>query len=250
MNINKKVDLSKLSSEQVMKRGDKILDEDEKSLQNMIKTLNKGKDMIQETKKELYRQMEAMDRMEGDLNETDGSLNRTKKTINYMNLTIAIKRDRRVAQLGSAEHLAAGIGSRTKLVDRTYPERIRVTQRQGQFRGINHHGVGLLGLQHHERERGSTAAQAARLGIDAVLWIGERLVRGGYHLSAIVIGRRRQRGGLALTEHRIRSREGDDKHRLRITRQRTTIGLQFVERRTVLRGALQSRQTNISCSAR
>ena len=85
MNINKKVDLSKLSSEQVMKRGDKILDEDEKSLQNMIKNLNKGKDMIQETKKELYRQMEAMDRMEGDLNETDGSLNRTKKTINYMN---------------------------------------------------------------------------------------------------------------------------------------------------------------------
>ena len=85
MNINKKVDLSKLSSEQVMKRGDKILDEDEKSLQNMIKTLNKGKDMIQETKKELYRQMEAMDRMEGDLNETDGSLNKTKKTINYMN---------------------------------------------------------------------------------------------------------------------------------------------------------------------
>ena len=85
MNINKKVDLSKLSSEQVMKRGDKILDEDEKSLQNIIKTLNKGKDMIQETKKELYRQMEAMDRMEGDLNETDGSLNRTKKTINYMN---------------------------------------------------------------------------------------------------------------------------------------------------------------------
>ena len=85
MNINKKVDLSKLSSEQVMKRGDKILDEDEKSLQNMIKTLNKGKGMIQETKKELYRQMEAMDRMEGDLNETDGSLNRTKKTINYMN---------------------------------------------------------------------------------------------------------------------------------------------------------------------
>ena len=37
MSKNKKVDLSKLSSEQVMKRGDKILDEDEKSLQNMIK---------------------------------------------------------------------------------------------------------------------------------------------------------------------------------------------------------------------
>ena len=85
MNIDKKVDLSKLSSEQVMKRGDKILDEDEKSLQNMIKTLNKGKNMIQETNKELYRQMEAMDRIEGDLNETDGSLNRAKKNISYMN---------------------------------------------------------------------------------------------------------------------------------------------------------------------
>ena len=85
MNIDKKVDLSKLTSEQVMKRGDKILNEDEKSLQNMIKTLNKGKNIMQETNKELYRQMEAMDRIDGDLNEMDGSLNRTKKTISYMN---------------------------------------------------------------------------------------------------------------------------------------------------------------------
>ena len=84
MNIDKKVDLSKLTSEQVMKRGDKILNEDEKSLQNMIKTLNKGKNIMQETNKELYRQMEAMDRIDGDLNEMDGSLNRTKKTISYM----------------------------------------------------------------------------------------------------------------------------------------------------------------------
>ena len=85
MNIDKKVDLTKLTSEQVMKRGDKILNEDEKSLQNMIKTLNKGKNIMQETNKELYRQMEAMDRIDGDLNEMDGSLNRTKKTISYMN---------------------------------------------------------------------------------------------------------------------------------------------------------------------
>ena len=84
MNIDKKVDLSKLTSEQVMKRGDKILNEDEKSLQNMIKALNKGKNIMQETNKELYRQMEAMDRIDGDLNEMDGSLNRTKKTISYM----------------------------------------------------------------------------------------------------------------------------------------------------------------------
>ena len=85
MDINKKVDLGKLSSEQVMKRGDKILEEDEKSLQNMIKTLSKGRSMMQDTNKELYRQMDAMDRIDGELNEMDGSLNRAKKTINYMN---------------------------------------------------------------------------------------------------------------------------------------------------------------------
>ena len=85
MDINKKVDLAKLSSEKVMKRGDKILEEDEKSLQNMIKTLSKGRSMMQDTNKELYRQMDAMDRIDGELNEMDGSLNRAKKAINYMN---------------------------------------------------------------------------------------------------------------------------------------------------------------------
>ena len=55
MDINKKVDLGKLSSEKVMKRGDKILEEDEKSLQNMIKTLSKGRSMMQDTNKELYK---------------------------------------------------------------------------------------------------------------------------------------------------------------------------------------------------
>ena len=85
MDINKKVDLGKLSSEKVMKRGDKILEEDEKSLQNMIKTLSKGRSMMQDTNKEIYKQMEAMDRIDGDLNEMDGSLNRAKKTITYMN---------------------------------------------------------------------------------------------------------------------------------------------------------------------
>ena len=85
MDIDKKVDLNKLSSEQVMKRGDKILQEDEKSLQNMIKTLSKGRNMMQDTNKELHKQMEAMDRMDGDINEMDGALNRAKKNINYMN---------------------------------------------------------------------------------------------------------------------------------------------------------------------
>ena len=85
MNLNKKVDLNKLSCEQVMKRGDKILEEDDKSLRNMIKTLNKGRDMMKETNKQLYKQMEDMDRINQELNEMDGSLNRTKKTISYMN---------------------------------------------------------------------------------------------------------------------------------------------------------------------
>ncbi len=85
MDIDKKVDLNKLSSEQVIKRGDKILQEDEKSLQNMIKTLSKGRNMMQDTNKELYKQMEAMDKMDGEINEMDGALNRAKKNISYMN---------------------------------------------------------------------------------------------------------------------------------------------------------------------
>ena len=83
--INKKVNLSKLSSEQVMKRGDMIMDDTDKSLQNMVKTLNKGRDTMKETNKELNRQMEAMDRVDGELNEMDGSLERSKKTINDIN---------------------------------------------------------------------------------------------------------------------------------------------------------------------
>ena len=51
----------------------------------MIKTLNKGRDMMKETNKQLYKQMEDMDRINQELNEMDGSLNRTKKTISYMN---------------------------------------------------------------------------------------------------------------------------------------------------------------------
>ena len=85
MDINKKIDLEKLSSEQVMKRGNKILDEDDKSLENMIKTLSKGRGMIQDTNIELYKQMEAMDKIHEGLNEMDGSLNRAKKNISYMN---------------------------------------------------------------------------------------------------------------------------------------------------------------------
>ena len=83
--INKKVNLSKLSSEQVMKRGDMIMDDTDKSLQNIVKTLNKGRDIMKETNKELNRQMEAMDRVDGELNEMDGSLERSKKTINDIN---------------------------------------------------------------------------------------------------------------------------------------------------------------------
>ena len=85
MNVNKNVDLTKLSSQQVMKRGDILMDDTDKSLKNMIKTLGQGRSMMKETNKELNKQVESMDRIDGDLNEIDGSLNRGKKTINDMN---------------------------------------------------------------------------------------------------------------------------------------------------------------------
>ena len=84
MDIDKKVDLGKLSSAQAIKRGDKILDKDHESLQKMAKIMSKDINTMKETNKELYRQMEAMDKIEGDLNEIDGSLNRVKKMVNYI----------------------------------------------------------------------------------------------------------------------------------------------------------------------
>ena len=85
LDVNKNVDLKNLTSEQVMKRGDKFVNETDKSLKNMVKTLTNGRNMIKETNKELNRQMEVMDKVQTDLNEMDGSLNRAKKTVRDMN---------------------------------------------------------------------------------------------------------------------------------------------------------------------
>ena len=85
LDVNKNVDLKKLTSEQVMKRGDEFVNETDKSLKNMVKTLTNGRNMIKETNKELNRQMEVMDKVQTDLNEMDGSLNRAKKTVRDMN---------------------------------------------------------------------------------------------------------------------------------------------------------------------
>lgn len=68
-----------------MKRGDKFVNETDKSLKNMVKTLTNGRNMIKETNKELNRQMEVMDKVQTDLNEMDGSLNRAKKNVRDMN---------------------------------------------------------------------------------------------------------------------------------------------------------------------
>jgi len=85
LDVNKNVDLQNLTSEQVMKRGDEFVNETDKSLKNMVKTLTNGRNMIKETNKELNRQMEVMDKVQTDLNEMDGSLNRAKKTVRDMN---------------------------------------------------------------------------------------------------------------------------------------------------------------------
>ena len=44
-----------MTSEQVMKIGDKLLDSEQKFLENMVKTINKGRDMMKDTNKELQR---------------------------------------------------------------------------------------------------------------------------------------------------------------------------------------------------
>ena len=53
LNIDAKVDLSKLTSQQVMDRGDKILNEDKNALNRMKKVLNTDLDTMKNVNKEL-----------------------------------------------------------------------------------------------------------------------------------------------------------------------------------------------------
>lgn len=84
MDPDAKVDYDELNVQQVMDRGDKILDEDDKAIKNMAHVVNQDVDQMKNVNVELNRQKEKLDNVDTDLNEMDYSLKRAGKQIGSM----------------------------------------------------------------------------------------------------------------------------------------------------------------------
>ena len=82
--IDKKVDLSQLSTQQVMNRGDKILQSDKNAINRMNKIINQDIDTMKEVNKELNNQKEKLENAEKDLTEIDFSVKRAVQQLRAM----------------------------------------------------------------------------------------------------------------------------------------------------------------------
>ena len=84
LNVDKKVDLNQLNAEQVIQRGDKILDVDDNAINNMAQIVNKDVDQMKNANAELNAQQENLENIDSDLKEIDYSLKRAGKQISNM----------------------------------------------------------------------------------------------------------------------------------------------------------------------
>ena len=84
LDIEKKVDLSQLSTQQVMNRGDKILKSDRNAINRMNKIVNQDIDTMKEVNKELNSQKEKLENAEKDLTEIDFSVKRAVQQLQTM----------------------------------------------------------------------------------------------------------------------------------------------------------------------
>ena len=84
LNIDAKIDVSKLTSQQAMDRGDKILQADRNAITRMKKVVYQDLDTMKEVNKELLSQHEKLENAENDLKEIDYSVNRAGKQIETM----------------------------------------------------------------------------------------------------------------------------------------------------------------------
>ena len=89
LNIDAKVDLSKLTSQQVMDRGDNILNADKEALNRMKKIVYKDLDTMKNVNQELLIQHEKLENADNDLKEIDNSLNRAAKQMKTIAKMIA-----------------------------------------------------------------------------------------------------------------------------------------------------------------
>ena len=81
LNPDAKVDLNKLNVQQVMNRGDAILNADENAIDNMAKIVNNDNDRMKDVNGELNAQQEKLDIVDNDIKEINFSLDRAKKQI-------------------------------------------------------------------------------------------------------------------------------------------------------------------------
>ena len=84
MDPDAKVDYNDLNVQQVMDRGDKILDDDDKAIKNMAHVVNQDVDHMKNVNIELNRQQEKLENVDSDLKEMDYSLKRAGKQISSM----------------------------------------------------------------------------------------------------------------------------------------------------------------------
>ena len=84
LNVDKKVDLNQLNAEQVIQRGDKILDVDDNAINNMAQIVNKDVDQMKNVNVEINAQQEKLENIDSDLKEIDYSLKRAGKQISNM----------------------------------------------------------------------------------------------------------------------------------------------------------------------
>ena len=84
LSIDVRADLSKMSSQQVMDRGDKILEADRNAINRMKNIVNQDLDTMKEVNKELLSQNEKLENADKDLKEIDYSLNRAGQQIKTM----------------------------------------------------------------------------------------------------------------------------------------------------------------------
>ena len=84
MDPDSKVNYDELNVQQVMDRGDKILDQDDNAIKNMANIVNQDVDHMKNVNIELNRQQEKLDNVDDDLKEMDYSLKRAGKQITSM----------------------------------------------------------------------------------------------------------------------------------------------------------------------
>ena len=84
LDINKKINVSKLTAQQAIDRGNKILDDDDRAIKNMKKIVGQDLTTMKDVNVELNRQQEALEIADKNLTEIDYSLKRAGQQIKTM----------------------------------------------------------------------------------------------------------------------------------------------------------------------